>query len=296
MKHVKVSCPVCKGAQLRVIARLEGAVLKKCRRCNLVINEYANAPAEKEYYKGQYEELYETYYKHFRSKQFDLFFKGVKELGLKGNRVLDIGCSYGLFLEKAKAQGFDALGLEPSRSAAGSNMRDKRMEVYGYDISELHKIPGTFDLITMWNVFEHLRDPANALDAVRKKLNDGGVFLLCVPNLKGLITELSFLVYKASIGRINSHLKYLYQLDNDYPHLFHYDRKNLDMLLRAHGFSAFSSKGNDIIDEDNIRQRIKAFSGNKVKQSLMGFLIKKLQRISKLLKKEDEILILARKA
>jgi SAM-dependent methyltransferase len=79
---------------------------------------------------------------------------------------------------------------------------------------------GSFDVITLWHVFEHLADPVSMLKEVRRLLKVGGRLLIEVPNYGG---------WHARIGGAAWH-------HLDVPrHLMHFSRRTLaDMLSSAH--------------------------------------------------------------
>lgn len=288
-------CPVCRGFLARSVD-LGVASLWRCRACGL-IEASVSSNDRKEYYSSGYEGLYEDYYRPFRERQFKEALSKLEGLGCAPGRVLDVGCSYGWFLKEATRRGWEAVGAEPSPKVFKSISGDKDKRVYNCGVSGLNSIDGEFDLVTMWNVFEHLDDPRASLKAVCGKLKKGGSLLICVPDSKGLITKASFAAYRLSFGRVRDHLVRLYQLDNDFPHLYHYSRKNLESLMRSSGIEPYASWGQDIVDESNLSRRIQAYAGNGIGSGkLMALGLVTLQRLSRLLGMEDERVVVARKA
>lgn len=296
MTTTKMTCPACEGGDFARIVDLKAMVLDRCRQCGLVINSPQGALGAKDYYGENYDGLYENYYKNFRRRQFHDVFQRLAKLTFPGQRVLDIGCSYGWFLDAAKAHGFQAVGAEPSKIAFDRLKSDPEKVVFNCGIEGIPLIDGVFDLVTMWNVFEHLAEPMAALTQVRDKLKDDGVVLLCVPDVSGLITRLSFLAYAASFGLVNRHLLGLYQMDNDFPHLFHYSKRPLEMILRKSGFEPIASWQQDIIDGQNLGERISGYAG--VKTPLKYALVAALgatQKFARLIGRQDELVVVARK-
>jgi len=98
-------------------------------------------------------------------------------------RLLDVGCGHGLLLDEARRMGYDVLGLELSRAAAG-HARD----VLGLPVEEepveafADAAPDRFDAIVLADVIEHLEDPAAAFDACAALLADGGVLCVITPD------------------------------------------------------------------------------------------------------------------
>jgi SAM-dependent methyltransferase len=100
----------------------------------------------------------------------------------ENGRLLDIGCGNGAFLAASSA----AL---PSWSLAGTELGEKYRKVIESirGVEALHtclpeQVPGTFDLMTMIHVLEHIPDPKSFLRGLRDKLNPEGLLLIEVPN------------------------------------------------------------------------------------------------------------------
>jgi SAM-dependent methyltransferase len=97
-------------------------------------------------------------------------------------RLLDIGSGPGFFLKTAKARGWKALGIEPSRQAA-KHARSLGLEVAeGFFNAETAPGLGRFDAIQLNNVLEHVPDPAAILIQARELLEPNGVLCVNVPN------------------------------------------------------------------------------------------------------------------
>jgi len=98
-------------------------------------------------------------------------------------RLLDVGAGRGRFVAAARAAGYVASGLEPSRRGV-----EAARDAYGIGLErvtlEAARVePGSIDALTLWHVLEHAHDPGAALRAVRSWLAPGGVLLVGVPNL-----------------------------------------------------------------------------------------------------------------
>jgi 2-polyprenyl-3-methyl-5-hydroxy-6-metoxy-1,4-benzoquinol methylase len=104
---------------------------------------------------------------------------------------LDVGAGNGLFVKIAGEEfGWQARGLELSQAEV-----DYALRVLGVTIERqaLEEVDGAFDLITSFNVLEHVVDPLGLVGAMRDKLNPGGLMVVTTPNpgciqarLKGL--------------------------------------------------------------------------------------------------------------
>jgi SAM-dependent methyltransferase len=97
-------------------------------------------------------------------------------------RLLDIGCGPGFFLETAMRRGWLAHGIEPSRQAA-AHARGLGAEITeGFFNAGSASTLGTFDVIHLNNVLEHIPDPAHLIALAHGLLEAGGVICVNVPN------------------------------------------------------------------------------------------------------------------
>lgn len=109
-----------------------------------------------------------------------------------GTRALDVGCSSGAWLEVAAATGVSATGVEIGQATAAA-ARERGLDVRTGTLAEaLPRLEGQrFDLITFWDVLEHLRDPRRELELARGLLAPGGVVAATFPNVEGLYPRLT---------------------------------------------------------------------------------------------------------
>lgn len=136
-------------------------------------------------------------------------------------RLLDVGAGNGEFLSLAAQAGFDAVGLEPgAEGAALAGRRAPNARVVVTGLMEADLAPHSFEIVTAWDVFEHLIDPRSAVARISEWLAPGGHFLLQVPNGASLTARI--------LGRrwpllLREHLSY-------------FDGQSLRRLLEPAGF------------------------------------------------------------
>ena len=98
-------------------------------------------------------------------------------------RLLDFGCGWGFFLGVAQERGWEAYGLEPMPGQA-VHARAKFGAAVVADVLCEDTFPaGTFDVVTAFQVFEHVPNPADVLKKLKPALRPGGVILIEVPNI-----------------------------------------------------------------------------------------------------------------
>lgn len=145
----------------------------------------------------------------------------------KAGRILDIGCSAGIFLSQLKSH-FEKFGVEPSVHAA----REAQRTVFDAQIynSLFHEAPldgKSFNVITMWDVIEHLDSPSKVLSELHNLLADKGYLIMVTPNISGLMSRI--------MGKRWPHLIR--------GHIYYFTPKTIRLALETAGYEVLSIKG-----------------------------------------------------
>ena len=156
--------------------RTHGRILK-CLHCGLVFNETRH-DAEKllDFYSDVEDP---TYLKNIdsRFKTFRYNFEKIKPRLPASGKLLDIGSYRGVSLKVAHENGFETLGVEPSKWAARYSEEVIQERVFQGTLRDLPAEEGPFDVITMWDVMEHLPHPVEEMKRIHSRLKPGGVFV-----------------------------------------------------------------------------------------------------------------------
>jgi SAM-dependent methyltransferase len=136
-------------------------------------------------------------------------------------RVLDVGCGSGLFLAALEKRGFECHGTEFSDETAGRARALPGLRVHAGPIDAETYAPGSFDLISIWHVLEHLGDPDELLRYSARWLRPGGALMVAVPNIDS---------WQARLFR-----GAWFHLDPP-RHFFHFGPRSLGSALEAAGF------------------------------------------------------------
>jgi len=102
-------------------------------------------------------------------------------VGPAAPRVLDVGCATGIFLEVAREAGWQAEGLDISRYAL-ERARHRGFEVHEGTLTGAGLAAGRYDVITLWDLIEHVPDPAAVLAECHRLLRPGGLLALSTPD------------------------------------------------------------------------------------------------------------------
>ena len=142
-------------------------------------------------------------------------------------RVLDVGCAAGYFLSVMQDEGWDVTGIEPSdaiRRTAEERLGAEN--VRGGLLHEAGLEPGSFDLVTFWDVIEHIPDVVGALAFARSLLAPGGKILIETQNVDSRAA--------AVLGKRWQHYKHA-------EHIYHFNPKTMDDVLARAGLRALEN-------------------------------------------------------
>jgi 2-polyprenyl-3-methyl-5-hydroxy-6-metoxy-1,4-benzoquinol methylase len=138
---------------------------------------------------GSWEQpIIESYMKHLpaRQRNAQAALSRLNALQQKRGKILDVGCFCGVFLSVAAQERWECYGIEPlvmpavyARGRFGLNITTGTLDdsVYKQDF---------FDVITAFQVFEHMLDPKKELERIYRLLKPGGLVLIEVPNIDTL--------------------------------------------------------------------------------------------------------------
>ena len=111
------------------------------------------------------------------------------ERRVQPGRVLDVGCWTGSFLVAARERSWETVGIEPSRWAV-ERARARGVDVRHGELASQDLERGSFDLVVMCDVLEHLEDPNEALRTAAGLLRDGGAIFATVPDAGSRLARL----------------------------------------------------------------------------------------------------------
>ncbi len=105
-------------------------------------------------------------------------------------RLLDVGCGHGLLLGEARERGYETLGLELSRAAAGHAREALGLDVLEVPLEEFEDAEG-FDAVVLADVIEHLEAPVTAIERCAGLLRPGGVLCVVTPDPASLAARVA---------------------------------------------------------------------------------------------------------
>jgi SAM-dependent methyltransferase len=157
--------------------------LVECKQCTLV---YENPRYPVDVIVQGYMASHDTGHDSQYASRVSSFLRALKKLRRHipppGSKVLDVGTASGAFVDAATQFGYEAWGLEPSRLRV-SQARERGLRVEQGVIENHPFAPASFDMVTLWDVIEHMPDPLTSLKHVYPLLKPGGILLLNFPDI-----------------------------------------------------------------------------------------------------------------
>jgi SAM-dependent methyltransferase len=101
-------------------------------------------------------------------------------------RLLDVGCATGLFLHEMQQAGWEVAGVEPNSGAAAYAQQRFGLQVHVGTLRQAALPNGSVDVLTLWDVLEHVHAPWADLFEAQRLLTEGGLLVLSLPNLESL--------------------------------------------------------------------------------------------------------------
>lgn len=165
----------------------------RCRRCSH--SRLAQKVTQEQLqmlYSAEYEPAFAKYSQGQRSLlsqlrefSFDIIGRRIESHVPKG-RLLEIGCGAGVFLQTMRRRGWDVYGLEPNHESVQRLRSHLGLGVIEGWLEDGDPNWGSFDVIAMLDVIEHLPDPVGALGHIRNLIRPGGVLVLSTPNVSSM--------------------------------------------------------------------------------------------------------------
>lgn len=177
-------CPICGEHDTKLLKKQEVYWIKKCQACGHGF--VANMPTEEvisAYYATQESDVQYSFPEKGVRKHSKRLMRWLSQVKDKPGKMLDIGCGQGVHLEVAKSQGWNVVGIDHSETSQ-KICRTRGIEAYESlnDFKQQCKPNAQFDVISYWEVIEHLPDPLKFLEDIKGYLKEDGVLVFSTPN------------------------------------------------------------------------------------------------------------------
>lgn len=224
-----MNCYLCQSKMTPYLKK-NGYSIFECVSCGLKSTDLKEDYEDfvKRYYaKGYYtgDPKYAAYASYASDKwlicrNLNKFLRKILKYKISG-KLLDVGCAMGYFVEMAKKAGFDAYGFDASEFA----VKKAKAKLDGrIAVGTIHSVKypqKSFDVITMFDVIEHLGDPIRDLKKLSTLLKDDGILIIATGN---------------TLSRAAQTMKRRWTFYIPPQHLFFFTKKNFADMLTQAGF------------------------------------------------------------
>lgn len=226
----------------------------QCDACGLV---YINPRLDPEFilegYSNMKDERYPLEAKG-RITTFQKSMKRIEKLHPGPGRLLDIGAAAGFFVKVAHDAGWDAHGVEPNKHLARWAKEELGVSVSQGELLSARLPFDQFDVITFWDVLEHVADPRAHLVKANELLKDGGILIVNYPDWDSWVAQ----AFKKKWWFILS------------THLFYFTPKTIRRILEDTGFEIMEiSPHFQLLRYKYLVERLGAY--NRIAAKLAGF-------------------------
>ncbi|MFB6271918.1 MAG: class I SAM-dependent methyltransferase, partial [Salinibacter sp.] len=236
MPQAEGACKLCGAGALRsVYAHPSGQRLLACRACGFRFLAGSGAAAWDYWATGGSTRNVDVYAhpdvvaadRARHDRDLDLI-----ECQMPTGKLLDYGCGTGAFVERAEARGWTAGGVDVSASAV-AHARAQGRPVWTLD--EYRRLDDPrgqppYDVITLWDVLEHLDDPHPVMRWLASQMREDGLLFLETPAWNHWVKRLSLAVTRASWGKLDVARFFVYP-----DHRLYFTERTLRRLMETHG-------------------------------------------------------------
>lgn len=219
IKTNSAACRLCSDIQSHHLFSQGEFKVQRCQNCGFgTLHPIPSANDLHSIYQDDYHEyLDQRDYLADAKKKFSF----VKKYLHPQDKLLDIGCGLGHFLAIGKSYGLQVQGYDVSRKAALTCQKQFGVDVKSSSFRKNLFNAKNFDLITAFDVIEHIVDFEDTITTYRHWLKDNGLLIMTTPNLDAWDAKL---LGKRWYGytRIPQHVNY-------------FDRQSLQLVLQEQG-------------------------------------------------------------
>jgi 2-polyprenyl-3-methyl-5-hydroxy-6-metoxy-1,4-benzoquinol methylase len=211
-------CLLCQSENLKPLKGYESHELVRCGQCSFCFIARIPSAQELEEFYADYH--YQDPYQSPLTVQSYHRLLDTFEKYRSTNRLLDVGCGLGWFLLEARKRGWEVHGTEYA-PAVVDKLRQQGITMHEGPLEGDSFQADGFDVITSFEVLEHINNPREEVAHIHRMLRTSGLFYCTTPNFNSLLRH----YLRADFNVIH------------YPeHLTYFTRSTLRKLLRTHGF------------------------------------------------------------
>ena len=223
-----MQCNLCKSTKNENYLEKDNWQIGRCKNCGLIFLN--NIPSDnileslyddnffKDGQKSPKEGIKLEYNPTYLNAQKRL--EDIRKYGWEKGMLLDIGCGTGIFI-KAASKYYNCIGLDISKDAIEFAVQSLGVEAISGSILDIDFKDQLFDIITMWDVIEHVSDPNEYMRAISRMIHPGGLLAITTGDIESIMFKIQNKNWHLLIPPI---------------HLFYFSPKTITFLLEKHGF------------------------------------------------------------
>jgi 2-polyprenyl-3-methyl-5-hydroxy-6-metoxy-1,4-benzoquinol methylase len=228
----KPVCELCGKERIAPLFKKDGFQIVKCRDCSFCFvypqenhqniaerydsESYFNTEFVQKFGYGNY--IHDHYLAELWFKQLlERIYRFSPPPGL----LLDVGCALGYFLAQAHTSGWEVQGLERSQFAVQYAQNQFQLNIHHGTLENNQLQEHEYDIVTMFDVLEHVLDINIALKEITRLVKQGGLLVLTTPNEGGLSRKIM--------------RKYWFHF-KPYEHTYYFSEHSLRQFLEKYGF------------------------------------------------------------
>ncbi len=227
--YVNLTCIACDNSKHIFFSRKNSFTLYKCVECSkIVINPIPKSfdnVYNQEYFSGAKNGFGYVNYDKDKEAMKNVFHKYLDKIeqyiiNNKNKKILDIGAATGFFMKIAISKGFKIKGIEYSKDAAESGKKNG-LNISVGTIEDYDSKKEKFDVVTMFDVIEHIPNPKFSIKAVSNLLVKNGLLLINTPDSGSFFAKLMGSKWHLIVPP---------------EHIHYFNKKSLITLLESNGF------------------------------------------------------------
>ncbi|HZR22312.1 MAG TPA: class I SAM-dependent methyltransferase [Vicinamibacterales bacterium] len=216
------TCPLCRSSRVRPLFTKQQIDYWLCGACSF---RFATADVNPNLANAldDYEDAYLQYLQRDAADEanFAALHRWMSSFApIGGTRLLDVGAGSGKLVRDLRRRGVDARGIEPSRALFDRFLANDE----AFEMATADAVRGTFDVVTAFDVIEHVADPHAFAESIVARLAPDGVLFLSTPDVESAVARM--------FGR-HWHFYYPY-------HLSYFGPQTLGRLAADHGLTIVS--------------------------------------------------------
>lgn len=248
-RFVRVPCPACASTALTEAFTKNGFAYQWCSRCDtLMMNPRADRDLMGAFYAQSQNYAYwnahifpvteDARRTHIFKPRVDRLLRYCQAYDVTADALVDVGAGFGTFAREVQDRGVfgQVIALEPTPDLAAT-CRSRGLTTVESGIDQCPLDAGSVDVVTAFEVIEHLFDPADLVRRALKWLGEGGLLVLSCPNVKGFDV--------ATLGRRSNTV--------DHEHVNYFHPASIRLLLERIGFEVLEVATPGRLDAELVR-------------------------------------------